>query len=272
MGAQVSRFLPAARRPTYYFLQYAKRFSPVFMSCEIDMEAVVAHRTALRARGEAVPSYLSYVVRAVARVMTLRPEANASVLHSLFPRFRRGPRIHAKVAMDKVVAGERVTVPGLLHDCDRLTLTEIHARLQQLKSAGVESTPEFRNARILQRLPLAIGQWVYSAALSNLRRREELQGTFTISSLGQRPIRSFFPISSSTLCFGMGRVEARAVVRDGAVAARDVLELSLAFDHAALDGALAADVLSDVKGELESRVELENEIRTPVLAGQSPST
>ena len=53
-----------------------------------------------------------------------------------------------------------------------------------------------------------------------------------------------------TLC--AGRVVDRPVVRDGAVVPAPVMQLGLTFDHRVIDGAAAADVLSDLHDTMEA--------------------
>lgn len=50
----------------------------------------------------------------------------------------------------------------------------------------------------------------------------------------------------------MGRIADRPVARDGAVVIAPVMRLSLAFDHRVIDGAEAADVLTEIKDALEA--------------------
>jgi pyruvate/2-oxoglutarate dehydrogenase complex dihydrolipoamide acyltransferase (E2) component len=249
---QRNLFLPAERRPTYYFLQYAKRFSQVYVSTELDMGLVRAHRGGVLAATGRRFSYVSYVIRSVALALGRYPEANASVLYGFFPRFMRHTHIHAKFTVDKSADGRRFVAAGLVLDADRAELAEIQARIDYVRDSAFDKLDEFRNARLLRKLPLGIGQWVYNAALSSLERRGRLQGTFTVTSLGHRPIREFFPVSSSTLCFGMGAIEPRAVVVNGQVVIREMMTLGFAFDHAVLDGGLAADLLTEIKRVVES--------------------
>jgi pyruvate/2-oxoglutarate dehydrogenase complex dihydrolipoamide acyltransferase (E2) component len=252
MSTLVRSFLPPARRPTYYFLQYAKRFNPVFLSVDVDMSAVQQAREERTRRGQERLSYITYVIHVAARVLRKHPEANCSVKHAWLPRFARHESIHAKFTMDKVVDGERVVGAGLVQHADQAPLEAIQARIDELRAGDFHTSKEFANARALRRLPLGVGQWLYAAALSNLGRRERLQGNFTVTSVGHRPIQSFFPITSTTLCFGLGAIMPRPVVRDGAVVTSDIMTLSLTFDHSAIDGAPAADILTEVKSGLET--------------------
>lgn len=59
-------------------------------------------------------------------------------------------------------------------------------------------------------------------------------------------------MGGTTTTFGVGRVLERPVVREGRIVVAPVLRLSLAFDHRVIDGAEAADVLTEVKKALES--------------------
>lgn len=243
--------LPRERRPTYYFLQHAKRFSPVYLSTEVDMGSVRAHREQVLAGTGRRYSFISYVIRSAALALRRYPEANASVDHGFLPRFMLHPRVHAKFTVDKRIEGERFVVPGVVLDADRTELAEIQARVDYIKDGAFDKLDEFKGARLLRKLPLGVGQWIYNAALSSLERRGRLQGTFTVTSLGHRPVRDFYPVIASTLCLGMGAIEPRPVVRDGQMVIRDVMTLSFAFDHAVLDGGLAADLLHEIKRCLE---------------------
>jgi pyruvate/2-oxoglutarate dehydrogenase complex dihydrolipoamide acyltransferase (E2) component len=51
---------------------------------------------------------------------------------------------------------------------------------------------------------------------------------------------------------GLHRVAERPVVRDGAVAVRQVGNISVSFDHRVVDGARAAAFCLDVIGQLQS--------------------
>ena len=81
-------------------------------------------------------------------------------------------------------------------------------------------------------------------------------GTFTVSNLGAYEIDAFTPIINLPECaiLGVGRIVARAVVVDeaaGLIAARNMVALSLTFDHRVVDGAPAARFLQRIKRLVE---------------------
>jgi pyruvate dehydrogenase E2 component (dihydrolipoamide acetyltransferase) len=78
-------------------------------------------------------------------------------------------------------------------------------------------------------------------------------GVFTISNLGMYDIEVFTPVINLPECaiLGVGKIEERAVVRQGQVCARLMVGLSLSFDHRLVDGAPAARFLQRIKQLIE---------------------
>jgi pyruvate/2-oxoglutarate dehydrogenase complex dihydrolipoamide acyltransferase (E2) component len=104
---------------------------------------------------------------------------------------------------------------------------------------------------MLQRLPLPLARLVYRVVLRSPQRRSNLQGTFSVTSVGHENVRAIIPMIAGTLGFGVGRIAEAAVVRDGKIEIASSFTLSLAFDHRVLDGAISAEVLARVKDRLE---------------------
>lgn len=79
-------------------------------------------------------------------------------------------------------------------------------------------------------------------------------GTFTITNLGMYEIDIFTPIINlpEAAILGVGRIHAKPVVCDGQVQVRQIVTLSLAFDHRLVDGAPAARFLQRIKQLVES--------------------
>jgi pyruvate dehydrogenase E2 component (dihydrolipoamide acetyltransferase) len=85
-------------------------------------------------------------------------------------------------------------------------------------------------------------------------RQEDLEGgTFTISNLGMYGVERFVAVLNppQAAILAVGAIEERAVVSDGELAARPVMELTLSCDHRSVDGATASEFLRTVKQFLE---------------------
>ncbi len=78
-------------------------------------------------------------------------------------------------------------------------------------------------------------------------------GTFTITNLGMFEIDAFAPIINppESAILGVGRIVARPVAVERTVVVRDMMALSLSFDHRLIDGAPAARFLQRLKQLVE---------------------
>ena len=93
------------------------------------------------------------------------------------------------------------------------------------------------------------------AKANKLSVSEMTGGTFTVSNLGLTRVEHFTPIiNAPQICIlGVGRMTDRALRgSDGEITLRPHVGLSLTFDHRALDGAPAGDLLTAICAEIES--------------------
>lgn len=242
--------LPNARRHTYHFLNYAREFRSVYIDTEIDMSAVIRRRNERKAAGMRI-SYVAFLIEAIARAIRLHPEANVVVKNGFRPKIAHYSNIDAKFTVDKTIDGQRVVMSGLIPNADATPVEEMQKIIEYYRDRDASEISEFANVRKLQSLPAWLGSLGYRLAMGKLGGRPKLQGTFSITSLGHRPIQAFYPIISNTLCFGVGAIEDKPAALEGRIVIRPMMRLGLAFDHRAIDGALAADILGEVKQLLE---------------------
>lgn len=239
------------RRHTLFFLDAIRSFAPVHLDTEVDMSRVVADRGQATAQGRR-RSIVGYVVVAAGQVLAKHPEANAAIQGRLRPRVARYPFVHAKVALDRTLNGSRVVLATVVPNAHEATVADVQAHLDRTRDADAERGPEFAGIRRVHRtlMPLA---WVrFRRAVRDLTIRPLLTGTVAVTSLGHRDVDGFHSVGGTTVTLGVGRIVERPVVRDGHVVVAPVMRLSLTFDHRVIDGAEAADVLTDLKQELES--------------------
>lgn len=251
MPGRVKPF-PMDRRHTLHFLESARPYAPVLLNMEVDMtQAQAVREHGLQAYGRRL-SYVTLLTRVIAEAMTGFPETNAALQTFPSARLCEYEHIIAKVLVDKRWNGRRFALPCLIPNAETASPAAIQARIDELQQTDLEELADFRRVRMLNRLPIWLGRWVYRLGTWSFGGRERLQGTFTISSLGHRGINSFFPISTSTLCFGVGAVEPKPVCLGKAIVVRPMMTLSLVFDHRVIDGAMAADLMSEIRSRLES--------------------
>jgi pyruvate/2-oxoglutarate dehydrogenase complex dihydrolipoamide acyltransferase (E2) component len=242
--------LPAERRHTIYFLGWARSFAPVFLDTEVDMTSVDAHRTAARQQGASY-SLVTYIMRAVAAALVEHPACNVAVRGGWRYRVAHYESVNVKLTFDKLVNGQRAVLAMVMPDVQRASLDEIQQRVNHYRNGDPARMPEFAAVRRLDRLPMGIGSLVFRSAAQVLKRRPSLLGTVAVTSLGHAPVNGFYSAGGTTITIGVGQLRDCPVVRDGQVVSAKTMQLNLTFDHRAIDGAEAADLLTEIKGKLE---------------------
>jgi pyruvate dehydrogenase E2 component (dihydrolipoamide acetyltransferase) len=191
---------------------------------EIDMEACVRLRTELKALGDEVPSYNDMVVKACALALREFPRANGSYRDGRF-------ELHSRVNVGVAVAAPDALVVPTVFDADRKSLREIARETRALAErvrAGTVTPPELSG------------------------------GTFTVSNLGMYGVTDFTAVINppQAAILAVGALAPRAVVRDGALGARNTMGVTLACDHRILYGADAAQFLARIRALLEQPLAL----------------
>jgi pyruvate dehydrogenase E2 component (dihydrolipoamide acetyltransferase) len=197
--------------------------APVFqITMTAEMTAAIRLREGLVARmaeGDAKPTYSDILTKVCAVALRRHPAVNA-----LFA----GDEIHL---IPTANVGIAVAVPnGLV--------------VPVLRSCETKTIPQLANER---------AELVGRTRSGGLRQDDLEGGTFTISNLGMYGVERFVAVLNppQAAILAVGAIEERAVVRDGEVVARPVLELTLTCDHRTVDGATASEFLRTVKQFLE---------------------
>jgi pyruvate dehydrogenase E2 component (dihydrolipoamide acetyltransferase) len=167
---------------------------------------------------------LPFVVKALSHLLKSYPAFNASVdtdrmqiIHKQF--------YHIGFAAD---TPKGLMVP-VIRDADRLSPSALGDRIRDLAQAAREG----------------------SISLEDLTG-----GTFTVTNVGAIGGTHVLPIINfpETAILGLGRVEKKPVVRNEAIVIRQMLPMTLCFDHRAADGVRAARFMRDLKAMLEDPV------------------
>lgn len=198
--------------------------APVTLHTQVDATAFVAWRNRLKAAADAtasiVPTYTDLLMHVTAHALAKHPSVNARWENG---DLRPSRDIHIGLAVD-TEAGLMVPV---VRDVPSLALDAL--------AAGTRDLAQRARARKL--------------APDELRG-----GTFTITNLGTFGIDEFTPIINPPECaiLGVGRIQRRPWIVQDAVVPRDLLTLSLTFDHRAMDGAPAARFLQAIASAIEA--------------------
>jgi pyruvate/2-oxoglutarate dehydrogenase complex dihydrolipoamide acyltransferase (E2) component len=226
------------------------------------MTVVDVHRTEARQQGISY-SLVTYIMHAVARALAEHPECNVAVQRGRRYRVAHYDHVNVKLTFDKLINGQRAVIAMVMPDVQSATLDEIQQRINHYRSGDPARMPEFAAVRRLDRLPMWLGSLVFRSATRSLGRRPSLLGTVAVTSLGHRPVNGFYSAGGTTITIGVGQMRDCPVVRDGHIVSAKIMQLNLTFDHRAIDGAEAADLLAEIKGKLERPESLREEQELP---------
>jgi pyruvate dehydrogenase E2 component (dihydrolipoamide acetyltransferase) len=192
---------------------------------DVDMTYMISFRNQINQRlaKEGIKvSYVDLLVAVCAKALVEHPQANAEWADD---------GIHYKnyANIGVAVDSEKGLVVPVVRDADILSIPEISKESRRL---------------------------IDKARTGALRPDDMKGGTFTISNLGMFEVDSFTAIVNppETCILAVGRIADRAVVVDGQIVARPMMNLCLSYDHRIIDGAPAARFLQAVKHYIENLV------------------
>ena len=206
-------------------LQKSKQTVPHFYaSIDIDVEDLTKLRERMNQRLEKEKVRLSiadFITKAVVFSLSKHP-----ILNARFDATKNEITRYSDVNLGIAVAVPDGLIVPVLRAVNRMGLKEIRQRSADL-------------------IGRARGQ--------KLRREEQTEGTFTISSLGTMGIREFNAIINppEVGILAIGSAEKRAVVKGDAIVIRTMLTVTLSADHRVVDGAVAAEFLQTLKQTME---------------------
>jgi pyruvate/2-oxoglutarate dehydrogenase complex dihydrolipoamide acyltransferase (E2) component len=141
-------------------------------------------------------------------------------------------------------------VNGTLEQREICLNSSVHLSIAMALPGNILVAPTMFSAQELDLLGLRAARKDLSRRASSnaLTASEMTKGTFTVSNLGLSRVHHFTPILNlpQIAILGIGCSEMRAVIENSQVVLRPFVGLSLTFDHRALDGAPAADFITDL--------------------------
>jgi pyruvate dehydrogenase E2 component (dihydrolipoamide acetyltransferase) len=181
---------------------------------EVDAGRLGSWRSVARDRAGRDVSVTDLLVRATAAALARHAQANAAWADGSI-------RFNDEVNVGIAVAVEDGLVVPVVHGADRLGVGEIAARREDVVTRAREGA---------------------------LRPEDVERGTFTISNLGMFGVDAFNAVVNApqAAILAVGRIVERVVPVDGAPGIRPMMALTLSCDHRVIDGARAAQFLSEL--------------------------
>jgi pyruvate dehydrogenase E2 component (dihydrolipoamide acetyltransferase) len=201
----------------------AHTVAAVTLTSKVDATNLVNFRDQFKAAGDSpdslVPSFTDLIVKLAAMALKQHPLLNASWRD------------------DGIVFSDAIDI-GIAVDTDAGLLAPV---VRDVPSLG------------LRQLAAETRRLVERARARRLTAEELQGGTFTVTNLGMYGIDGFTPIINLPQCaiLGMGRIVREPAVVGDQIVPRELLTLSLTFDHRVVDGAPASRFLDMLRQAVE---------------------
>jgi len=217
--------VPLLRKVIAKRMLESKRTIPHFyLTIDVDMKNLIDLRNKLNSNGEKKISFNDLFIKAISLVLKNHPECNVSYIDEKI-------RYYETINICLAVAIEGGLLTPAIRNCGEKSIFEISDNTKEL---------------------------VEKARNKKLRPRESMGGTFTLSNLGMFGIEEFIAIVNppQALILAVGAIREIPVVNNGAIVPGKRMKMTLSCDHRAVDGAMAAQFLTDLKTVLEDPEEV----------------
>ena len=239
---------PPARRFITGANRAGRRTSPMHGLVEVD---VTQPRRVLRDRGI---SFTAFVVGMVGRAVARHPEVHG------YLDWRGRLVVHRYVDITTLVEVQTPQGPfplaHLVRDADERDIADISREIRAVTDhpAGSKEGRRLESwAPTAGRIP-GLPRLMYEAMRRSTRMRR-ISGTVVVSSIGMFAGGSGHAITApsvQSLSVFVGGLARRPVADGESVVIRDVLDLTVSFDHNVVDGAPAARFVADLRSRLTS--------------------
>jgi pyruvate/2-oxoglutarate dehydrogenase complex dihydrolipoamide acyltransferase (E2) component len=237
--------VPPARRNTPEYLDLYWWKHSIYALLEVDVtearRLLAAHHDST---GEAI-SFTGFLTYSLARAVAQDPSVQA---------YRQGRRhlaifedVDVFLPVEREALGTAVAVPHIIRAANRKNLLDIHREIRAVQTAPVPPGGGFPKAfQLLMStpapLPRLFVRLMRAAGRRNPSRRVNAAGTVGVTALGMAGHRGGWGVAPAgqSLLLVVGGIALKPAVVDGRIEPREILDLTLAFDHDVVDGAPAA--------------------------------
>ncbi len=255
---------PASRLATADVGRYGLRKHYMFGLFEVDVTSARSHLRQLR-RGGAEISFTAWMIKTIGDCVARSP-----LVHAL--RWKRNALIAFRdvdiaLPIERVVDGKGVPLPLLIHQVNLRTAQDIHREIQEALEKPISDERDFilgkhafskGSLRAYYSIPQAIRLLLWKRLFSNPFNARRHSGTVMVTTVNAIGSSSGWILPSRTmhnLAISFGSVSRKPWVVDGKLAVRDVLNLTVTFNHDVIDGVPARKFVQDLVRQIEGRPE-----------------
>ena len=186
--------------------------------------------------------------------------------HELIAAFLQGKRkvvvfldINISMVVEKTINGQKVPIPMIIEKAQGASLESITRQIDDAKNQKlgehdiVLRQKAERWERMYYHMPGFIRRYVWKYMLGHPTLAFKKMGNVAITSIGMMGnVKGWFiPVSVHPICFGISTINKKPVVVDDQIAIREIMNMTVLFDHDVIDGANMARFISELSKNIE---------------------
>lgn len=249
---------PRSRRATFDVGAIGARKHHVAGLLEVDVTSARRRiREAIRSGRDL--SFISWTLKVVAGAVVRN-----DYIHAINARSRTQVAfkdVDISLPVERLVDGARVPLVMVLRKANEKSIEELCGEIRAATTQGVGSARDYvlgeRRGSALQglffRMPRPLRALVWRYLLAEPFRRKAAMGTVMVTTVGMagRFPGWILPKSLHNLCVGIGSIVRKPWVHGEKVEIREILNLTVLFDHDVVDGSPAAKFTDRLVRDLE---------------------
>lgn len=250
---------PKSRVATFDVGRIARSKHHITGLIEVDVTLAREKIAGMKRAGEKI-GFTAWLLKVVASTME-----NNGIVHAVNSRGRKQlifKDIDISIPIEREIDGKKVPLAAVIRKVNEKSIEAISIEIQTLKSQPVGSEKDYvlgkNRYTLLNRLFFNMPQWarilVWKIMLGNPFIRKDMMGTVMLTNIGTAGSFSgwIIPKSMHNLCIGIGSVNKKPWAINGETAIRDILHMTILFDHDVIDGAPAARFTAELIRNMES--------------------
>lgn len=254
------RSFPRSRIATFdvYAVGRQKNHIPVLLECDVtDARQKIK---ALKAQGRQA-TFTSYLLKAIADTVDQHKEAAGFLYNKR--KLIIFDDVNISIVVEKEVEGTKVPIPLVIERAQQKSMEEIARAIESARKARLSGKDVVlqRKSGFFESLYYRLPGWARRTFWRYLLRHPKTAyrqmgnvGFTSVGMMGQ--IDGWFVHASvHPLCFGIGSIIKKPVVKDEAVVVREILNMTILIDHDVIDGAPMARFAQELVRRVEGRDE-----------------
>jgi hypothetical protein len=251
---------PKSRLPTVDLGRLAARKHVMYGLLEVDVTAARRALRLLRRQHQEV-SFIAWMIKTIGDCVARNRRAHAVQIGN-----RKLVMFHdvdIALPVERAVEGAGVPLPVLIKTTNRKTAAQIHAEIQAAINHQIVNERDFILSehglsklalRLYYALPSALRVFAMRRLFGNPFRAKTLSGTITVTTVNAIGKSSGWILptrSMHNLSIALGTITRKPWVVDGTVQVREILNLTVAFNHDVIDGVPARRFMQDLVSQVE---------------------